>query len=151
MARLKKHSPLTELRDIENRMEEMFSTSFPGLFKRGNGGETLRSSRWVPEVDIFRSDEGIVVECECPGMKREDIEVNLDNHTLTISGKRKREKEIDEDDYYRSERAFARFERSFRLPGDIQVEAVDATYDNGILEITLPVTESSEKKRIEVH
>ncbi len=67
-------------------MEKMFSSSsVPGLFREGKGKETLRSSRWVPEVDVFEQDDQIIVECECPGMDRENIDVSLKDSVLTIT------------------------------------------------------------------
>lgn len=150
MARLKRRSPLRQLQNLEEEMEDLFSSSFPGVFRKGNGEENLRSSRWTPEVDIFEENDQIIVECECPGLERDDIDVSLEDNILSITGKREREEEIDEENYYRSERHFDSFERSFRLPSKIDADAVDATYVDGILKITLPVTESQERKKVEI-
>jgi HSP20 family protein len=149
MARLQKRSPIEQLRELEEQMEELFSSSFPGFSREGNG-ESLQAPRWSPDVDIFEEDDQIVVECECPGMERDNIDVSLEDHVLTITGQREREEEVDEDDFYRSERSFDTFKRSFRLPSDIDEGAVNATYVDGVLTVSCPMNETETSTSIEI-
>lgn len=148
MARLSKRSPLASLENLEEQMEEMFSR-FPHPWE-GDSGKMLRPLSWQPGVDIYEKDNHLIVECECPGMNRDDIDVSLDDSTLTISGERKREEEVEEEDFYRAERSFETFKRSFRLPDDVEADGVDASYEDGVLTISLPIVESQQKKQIEI-
>lgn len=99
-----------------------------------------------PSVDIFEEDNDVVVKAELPGMKKDDIEVTLSDDTITISGKKKREEKVEKKNYYRYERSFGSFTRSFRLPMDVQTDKAKATFKDGILEIRIPKTEEAKRR-----
>jgi len=105
---------------------------------------------WSPAVDIFEKGDDLVIRAELPGVENNDIDVRIEDHTLVLRGGRKREEEVSDDRVYRLERAHGSFVRSFRLPETIDVARVDATYRDGVLEITLPKAEASKPKRVEV-
>lgn len=148
MALLSRQTPFQSLRNFEDLMDEMWS-GFPRRGREGDG-ESLR--RWTPRVDIYSQNDQLVIECELPGMKKDDIQVDVEENRLTISGERRKEKEVsaEEREYYRNERQWAQFERSFTLPSSIDTEHVDAEYEDGVLRVTMPKTEDARKKRIEI-
>lgn len=90
---------------------------------------------WLPKIDVYDQDNDLVVKAEMPGMKTEDIQVRLDEGMLIVSGKRQREEKIDEKDYYRMERTYGSFMRSIPVPSGTKQEDVDASYENGVLEV----------------
>jgi len=105
---------------------------------------------WLPAFDISENDKEYVVTAELPGMEVQDIDVTLSDGILTVKGEKKQEHEDKSEDYHRIERRYGSFHRSFRIPGKIKTEGVGANYKDGILRLTLPKTEESETKKIEV-
>jgi len=103
-----------------------------------------------PVVDFYEEKDDLVVKAELPGMEKQDIEVNVIDHSLTIKGEKKKEEDVEEENYYRSERAFGSFRRSLELPSDVQAEKAKASFKNGILEVRLPKTEVAKAKEIKV-
>ncbi len=104
----------------------------------------------MPALDVYEKDNEIVVKAEIPGMSKDDIEVSLANSTLTISGEKKKEEEIKDQDYYRCERSFGSFSRSIELPAPVKTEDAKASFVNGVLEIHLPKTAETKRKLITV-
>ncbi len=104
----------------------------------------------MPAVDVYEKDNEVVVKAEIPGMSKDDIEVSLANSTLTISGEKKKEEEIKDQDYYRCERSFGSFSRSIELPAPVKTEDAKASFVNGVLEIHLPKTAETKRKLITV-
>jgi HSP20 family protein len=105
---------------------------------------------WLPAFDIVENEKEYVFSAELPGMEVKDIEVTLSDGILTVKGEKKQEHEDKGKDYHRIERHYGSFHRSFRIPGKVKMEGVDANYKDGILRLTLPKTEESETKKIEV-
>jgi HSP20 family protein len=105
---------------------------------------------WSPALDVYQDKDHVFVKCELPGMKKEDIEISLQDNVLTISGERKHEKEVKQGDGFRSERFFGRFHRSVALPVAVQTGNVKAQYKDGILTVTLAKAEEAKPKQIEV-
>lgn len=135
--------PLSQLRsDIERLFEEPFSdwlAPTPGLF-----------GDWGPPVDVFEDKNNVIVKVEIPGMKKEEIAVDMVGEMLNISGERKEEAEYKGAGSYRSERYFGHFHRSVSLPAAVQAEKIDAHYKDGVLTITCPKTEEAKRKQIEI-
>jgi HSP20 family protein len=103
-----------------------------------------------PIVDVFEEKDDIVVKAELPGIEKDNIEVNLADHTLTIKGEKKKEEEIKEANYYRAERSYGSFLRTLDLPRDVRADQVKASFKNGILEVRMPKTEEAKAKEIKV-
>jgi HSP20 family protein len=103
-----------------------------------------------PAVDVFDRNGSFVVKADVPGMAAKDIEVNMTEDGVTISGERTEEKEVKEKDYYRSERSYGRFMRQISLPAGADRDKAQATFKEGVLEITFPLKEGAQKKTIEV-
>jgi HSP20 family protein len=143
---------LSPFGDLEKRFERM-ERLFEGFLGRPFGFRTPSLRPWSaaveevsPSVDIFEEGNDVVVKAELPGMKKEDLEVNFSDGDLTISGEKKQEEKIERKDYYRMERSYGGFTRSFRLPADVQGDKAKATFNEGVLEIRIPKTEEARKK-----
>src|SRR3990172_2799960 len=96
------------------------------------------AEEWLPETDVLERDGKIVVRIDLPGMKAADIEVTVEADLLTVSGKREEEKEVKEEEYYCCERSYGEFTRTVRLPEAVKVDAIEAKYENCVLEVTSP-------------
>ena len=116
-----------------------------GLMSRG-----LRA--WSPQLETFRRGDKLVVRADLPGLRKEDVNVEVDNGMLTISGQRSEEQVDDRDDFYRSERSYGEFYRALPLPENVSGEACEATFKDGVLEVTLPLPkpQQSKARRVEV-
>ena len=134
----------TDLEDFQKEMTRMFDLRSQWPVKTGNGG------LWAPAVDIVDEKDQIRIKADLPGLKKEDIEISADNGILTIKGEKKEEKEIKEKDYVRSERYYGAFHRSFSLPTGVDPQKVNASYKDGVLEVTLPKREDAKPKQIKV-
>ncbi len=145
--------PFSEMTRWEREMERMFGDFFArGLrpFWDEHRWPALGTEIPAPAMDLYEEKDEIVVKAELPGMGKEDIEVNIDNHQLTIKGEKKKEEQVKEQDYYRSECSYGSFVRILDLPREVQVEKARASFKNGVLEIHLPKTEEAKKKEIKV-
>jgi HSP20 family protein len=134
---------LTDLRDEIDRLFES------PLTELAQGAGLL--SGWTPALDLYEQKDAFVVKAELPGMKREGIEVSLHEGSLSISGERKSEASHEEAEVHRTERFFGRFQRTVTLPTPVAADKVKAQYQEGILTITLPKTEESKPKHIDVN
>lgn len=138
-------APGMELNRLRREIDRLFEDPFSLLTPN-----TSFFQNWTPAVDIFDDKDRYIVKAELPGMRQEDIDVSLDGNTLTISGERKHEQEKREEESYRSERYFGRFQRSITLPTEVQANKIEASYKDGVLTITLPKSEDSKPKQIPV-
>jgi HSP20 family protein len=138
--------PLRELGSLQNEMNRLFNTVFDAP-PPGNGS-TMR--RWVPSMDLVETDEHFVLRADLPGMSQDDIKIEFEDGTLTVSGERKAEHEEGREGYYRVERAFGTFSRSLTLPRGIDAGAVSANFDRGVLEVRIPKPEERKPRRIEI-
>jgi len=136
-------------RDMDRMMEDFFGRrARPWWPERWFRREDLEVK--APTMDVYEEKDDIVVKAELPGMDKENIEVNLTDHTLTIKGEKKKEEEVKEENYYRSERSYGSFFRTLELPASVHGEKVKAAFKNGILEVRMPKTEEAKAKEIKV-
>ncbi len=142
---------LSPFEEMERRFEDMirrpFSLMEPSWWPRLRMPEIEEIS---PKVDIFEEGDNFIVKAEVPGMKKEEIEVNLTDDMITISGEKKKEEKVEKKDYYRLERSYGSFTRSFRLPKEVQTDKAKATFKDGVLEVKVPKTEEAKKKEKKV-
>lgn len=137
--------PFRDMLSLREAMDKLFEESFVG-------------PRWMPfggdggalPVDIYDSGESIVVSASIPGIKPEDIDISITGDTLTIKGETKFEEKVEKANYIRQERRFGRFERSLSLPTQVQSDKVEAVFENGVLNLTLPKAEEVKPKQIKV-
>jgi len=125
---------------------------FNGLFDENLGRSSTQPSvsKWYPAVDVLESKDSYLIRAELPGMKREDIKVEVKDGTLVLSGERKSEKPADGVEYRHVERVTAKFWRSFSLPETVKQDGIEATYKDGILEIRVPKAEEGKPRQIEI-
>jgi len=134
-------------RDMDRMMEGFFDRRMRPWWPWPRG-EAIEIS--APAVDLYQEKDDIVVKAELPGIDKNNIEVSLSDHHLTIKGEKKKEEEVKEENYYRSERSYGAFVRTVDLPVDVHGEKVKASFKNGILEVRLPKTEEAKAKEIKV-
>lgn len=136
-------------RDMDRMMEEFFGRRMrPFWPERWSRAEEVEMT--VPSVDVFEEKDDVVVKAELPGLDKDNIEVNVTDHLLTIKGEKKKEEEVKEENYYRAERSYGSFLRTLELPKDVQADKVKASFKNGILEIRMPKTEEAKAKEVKV-
>ncbi len=136
-------------RDMERVMEDFFGRRMRPWFAE-RWPRTAETELTAPAVDLYEEKDEIVVKAELPGMEKDNIEVNLADHTLTIKGEKKKEAEVKEENYYRSERFHGSFLRTLELPKDVHGDKVKASFKDGILEVRLPKTEEAKRKEVKV-
>ena len=105
---------------------------------------------WAPAIEVFEKEDKFVVKAEIPGMKEEDIDISVVGDTLTIKGERKAESEVKEDDYYCCERSYGSFSRSIAVPSNVDAKKIEASYEDGVLEVSLPKAPEVKPKKIAV-
>lgn len=133
-----------ELLKLHDRMNRLF-----GLGHQDDE-EQFASGSWTPACDILETREAVIVRAEVPGVKRSDIEISLDNGVLTLRGTRKLEQETEERSYYRVERSYGNFVRSFTLPRSVDSEKISAHLEDGVLEIRMPRREETKPRQIKI-
>lgn len=136
-------------RDMDRMMEDFFGRRMRSWWPEGWFKADKLEVR-APAVDLYEEKDDIVIKAEIPGMDKDNIEVNLTDHTLTIKGEKKKEEEVKEENYYRSERSYGSFVRTLELPKDVHADKVKASFKNGILEVRMPKTEEAKAKEIKV-
>jgi HSP20 family protein len=133
---------------------DIFRTGFNRMldqtFKDFIGGEETTGRGWLPPVDIRETDSSLSLMVELPGLKREDVEITVENNVLTIRGERKFEKDVDQESYHRIERSYGAFSRSFTLPSNVATDKVEAKFEDGVLRIELPKREEARPRRIDI-
>jgi len=145
MALLRRRGGTPSVRDFREEMQRMWEDAF------GNGPAGLETlSRRIPATDIYEEGDNLVLECELPGMEREDIEVDLEDNHLTISGEHATEEEEEKRNYYRAERSQQHFERTFTLPSSVDRDGIKAEFQQGVLKVSMPKTEEAKKKTVEI-
>lgn len=132
------------------RMQDRINRIFGEVYRRTDD-DVLKGGDWTPTVDIFENpNHEIVLRAELAGLKREDIDIRVENHTLTLSGERKQEQDVKKENYHRVERSFGRFSRSFSLPNTVDTEKVSASFADGVLTVTLPTREEAKPRQVQV-
>jgi HSP20 family protein len=138
--------PFREMAVLHDRVNRVFGD----LSRRFDDDVTARGA-WVPPVDIYENDQHeLVLKAELPDLKREDIDIRVENNALTLSGQKKAEEEVNEDRYHRIERTYGHFSRTFSLPNTVDTGKIAAEYKNGVLTVRLPQREDARPKQIQV-
>jgi len=139
--------PFRDLAVLQDRMNRLFNDSFA---PRGRDEALLNRGTWTPSVDIYEVDGALVLKAELPEMSREDIDVTVENNTLTIRGERKLDNEIKQENFHRIERAYGSFVRQFSLPNTVDSAKIAAEYKDGVLSVKLPVREEAKPRTVKV-
>lgn len=138
--------PFRNAASLQDRINRMFDEAFG----KGKDMGDLGIGAWQPSVDIYETDSGIVIEAELPGVKQDDIHIEVENHILSLKGERKENNEVKEDNYYRRERVVGRFHRAFTLPVDCNHDAIKASFNNGVLRLEIPKPEEKKPKKVAI-
>ena len=138
--------PFRDLAVLQERMNRLFNESYGPRRE----DDLMSRGAWTPPVDIYEADGGLVIKAELPDMRREDIAVSVENNTLTISGERKLDNDIKQENFHRIERPYGSFVRSFSLPNTVDPAKIGAEYKNGVLTVRLPVREEAKPRSINV-
>ena len=134
--------PMRELNALQGEMNRLFNSFFDD--------DARTSRRWVPAIDVLEREDSLVLKADLPGLREEDVNIEVRDNLLTLSGERKSEHEQNENGFYRVERAYGSFSRSLTLPDGVDTDKISASFDNGVLEITIPKPEERKPRRIEV-
>ena len=141
-------SPLEGVAVLQNRLNSIFND-----FASANGemqNESLSAGNFIPPVDIYEDTNRLVLKLEVPGIPQEDLQINLENQTLTVKGERKLVKDEKEENFHRIERRYGSFVRSFTLPATIETDSARASYENGVLSIALQKKEAAKPKQLKI-
>ena len=136
-------------RDIVTLREKMNRLFEDAVTARGEEKDMI-SSTWTPSVDIFETENELILTAEVPGVEEDNIEIKIEDNTLCLNGERKFEKETKEENYHRIERSYGSFYRSFTIPRNVDQENIRAEHDNGVLRISMPKKPESKSKTVKV-
>jgi HSP20 family protein len=140
--------PARELQSIQQEMNRLFGSVFDTQ-AGGRNGESLR--RWIPAMDLVEESDHYVLRADLPGVEEADVNVELEDNVLTISGERKAHSEERREGYYRIERASGAFSRSLTLPEGIDPEGIRASFDKGVLEVGIPKPEERKPRKVAIN
>jgi len=139
--------PYREIEEIGRRFEDIFGRPYvPGIWRLFPSEERV----WSPAIDVIEKEDKFVVKVELPGVKEDDVNVSVAGDTLTIEGKKETEAEVKSKGYYYTESSYGSFSRSITMPSIVDVSKIEANYDKGVLEITLPKAPEVKPKKIAV-
>lgn len=142
---LKRWEPSREASTLQEQVNRLFGN----VLARSAEESSLTS--WAPAVDIYETEQELVVKADLPDVDAKDLDIRVENNLLTIRGERKFEKKVSEESYLRVERAYGAFSRSFSLANTVNSEAIKADYQNGVLTLTVPKREEAKPKQIKVN
>ena len=148
MMNLVRWNPYGEMTSMKNRINRMFSDPF--WFPR-RMDDDADIGMWNPAVDLYEQDDHFVIKAELPGVDKKDISIDLKDRVLTLSGERSYENEAKEENYYRRERSFGKFQRAFTLPADVDSDKIKAEFRDGLLRIEVPKPEHQKPKQVTIH
>jgi HSP20 family protein len=136
--------PMRELNTLQTEMNRLFNSFFD------EGGEGKMTRRWAPAIDLLEREDSLVLKADLPGLSEDDVKIEVRDNVLRISGERRADFEDKQNGYYRVERAFGSFSRSLTLPEGVDADKIDASFDNGVLEVKIPKPEERKPRRIEI-
>jgi HSP20 family protein len=138
--------PFRDMVTLREKMNRLFEDVFTGQSE----SKELAASSWAPAVDIFETENDLVMTAEVPGIDEKDIEIKIEDNTLILKGARKFEKETKEENYHRIERSYGSFYRAFTLPNSIDPEKIQAEHENGVLKITMPKRTELKPRKVKI-
>lgn len=135
---------------FRTRFSRLFDQAFNDMLSNYEGSEETARANWLPPVDIRETEDALHLTAELPGLSKDDVEITVENHTLTLRGERKLEKDVQKDSYHRIERAYGTFSRTFSLPTNVRTDKVDASFKDGVLNLEIPKAEEAKPRRISI-
>lgn len=146
---LTRWDPFRDLSTLQDRIDRLFQDTL-GRTRGDFSTEGLEGAAWAPAVDILEKGDDLVLRADLPGVEPKDVEINVQDGTLTLKGERKWESDVKEDNFRRVERVYGSFVRSFALPQTVDADKVEAEYRNGVLEVKLPKRPEAKPKQVKV-
>jgi HSP20 family protein len=135
--------PVRELDSLQGDMNRLFDRFFEGRAPNG-------ARRWIPPMDLLETEDHLVLRGDLPGLTEDDVDIEIKDNVLTVSGERKTENEEKSEGYYRVERAFGSFSRSLTLPHGVDADRVEASFDKGVLEVLIPKPAEAKPTRVQI-
>jgi len=148
MMNLVKWNPWREMSAMPDRLDRFLDDPF---FRLGRMAEDSGLGMWNPAVDLYEKDDYFMIKAELPGVDKNDINIDLKDRLLTLSGERTHDKEVNEENYYRRERSYGKFQRTFTLPADVDSNQIKAEFKDGVLQIEIPKPEEKKAKKVTIH
>ena len=148
MMNLVRWNPRREMSMLHNRYSRFFDDPF---FRIARMDEDANQGQWNPAVDLYEKDDHFVIKAELPGVDKNDIKVDLKDRVLTLSGERTYDNEVKEENYYRKERSYGKFQRAFTLPADVDSDKITAEFKDGVLRVEVPKPEEKKAKQVTIH
>ena len=148
MMNLVRWNPGREMPTLHNRFTRFFDDPF---LRIGGMDENPNLDLWNPAVDLYEKDDHFVIKAELPGIGKDDIKVDLKDRVLTLSGERIYDNEVKEENYYRKERSYGKFQRAFALPADVDSDKITAEFKEGVLRVEVPKPEEKKAKQVTIH
>ena len=148
MMNLVRWNPRREMPALHNRYSRFFDDPF---FRIARMDDDANPGQWNPAVDLYEKDDHFVIKAELPGVDKNDIKVDLKDCVLTLSGERTYDNEVKEENYYRKERSYGKFQRAFTLPADVDSEKITAEFKDGVLRVEVPKPEEKKAKQVTIH
>lgn len=145
MSSLSRLDSFRNLSTLQDQVNRLFEGSFPAR------PDSSALTSWAPAVDIYETENELVLKADLPDVKENEIDIRVENNTLTVRGERKFEQKVKEDNYLRIERTYGSFSRSFGLPNTVNTEAIKAEYKNGVLTVEMPKRAESKPKQVKVN
>ncbi|HJS95294.1 MAG TPA: Hsp20/alpha crystallin family protein [Solirubrobacteraceae bacterium] len=141
--------PVRELHTMQNEMNRLFNTFFDSPTPSNGSGHGV-ARRWIPAMDVVETEDHFVLRADLPGLAESDVNIEVEDNVLTVSGERKSEHEQKGEGYYRVERSFGSFSRSLTLPEGIDADSIQASFDNGVLEVRIPKPEQPKPRKVQI-
>jgi len=148
MMNLVRWNPWREMPTLPGRFNRLFDDPF---FRIGRMADDSNLGMWNPAVDLYEKDDHFMIKAELPGVDKNDIKIDLKDRLLTLSGERTYDNEVKEENYYRRERSYGKFQRAFTLPTDVDSDKIKADFKDGVLEIEVPKPEEKKAKQVTIH
>jgi len=139
--------PFAKLETLQKQMNQLFDVS---LARSPWGDTTLLGGQWAPAVDLYDSPDNILIKADLPGLRKDEIELTIHDNQLILKGEKKKDARVEEDHYFKSERFYGSFCRTVPLPVEVDADKVDASYQDGVLTVTLPKKEEVKPKQISI-
>ncbi len=148
MMNLVKWNPWREMPTLHNRINRLFDDPF---FSVGRMEDDAVMGMWNPAVDLYEKDDHYMIKAELPGVDKNNVKIDLKDRLLTLSGERTYDNEVNEENYYRRERSYGKFQRAFTLPADVDSDKIKAEFKDGVLQIEIPKPEEKRAKQVTIH
>lgn len=148
MRNLRRLDPWSDFGTLQDRINRMFDDTFRTLSVTDR--EEIENGSWTPTVDVIEDKDKFIVKADIPGVKKEDLKVDVQDDTLFIKGEKKQEEKVEKENYIRVERSYGNFVRNFSLPANVDSSKINAKFTDGVLEITIPKKEEAKPKQVKI-